>query len=103
MELPIEKRETENVNNEDNPQTALDSVDGSGREAEEQRERQGRELKAGLHPLKVPFFPVNLLNLALPRFRCINAHERVCFLDIFSVCSGQFLDARVNSLAFEMA
>lgn len=100
----MEKREAENVNNEDNPQTALDSVDGSSREAEEQRERQARELKAGLHPLKVPiFFSFNLLNLAVPRFRCIKAHEFVCFLDIFSVWSGQFLDARVKSLAFEIA
>lgn len=58
MELLAEKRDAENTNSEDDQQDAFDSIDGGSREAEEQRERQARELKAGLHPLKVPLHSI---------------------------------------------
>jgi hypothetical protein len=65
MELVAEKKESDNNNgNGDNIQSILESSSSSSwsatvdsnnynKEGEDFRERQARDLKAGLHPLKV--------------------------------------------------
>jgi len=62
MEFTAEKEsESNSANNPENAHQTLDSssqlasaLDSNSKETEE---RQSRELKAGLHPLKVFFFP----------------------------------------------
>lgn len=73
MDLTAEKKESEkkkesenNNNNINNPESAHQLVDSSSPDSnnKEIEERQARELKAGLHPLKVPLS----LSLPLPIF-----------------------------------
>lgn len=68
MDLTAEKKESENNNNNNNinnPESAHQLVDSSSPDSnnKEIEERQARELKAGLHPLKVP------LSLSLSHFQ----------------------------------
>lgn len=50
-----EKKQSENNNNDNtnNAHSAMDSDNFDSTEAQELRERQARDLKAGLHPLRV--------------------------------------------------
>uniref|UniRef100_A0A2N9FBW2 mRNA cap-binding protein n=1 Tax=Fagus sylvatica TaxID=28930 RepID=A0A2N9FBW2_FAGSY len=78
MELVAEKKESDNNNgNGDNIQSILESSSSSSwsatvdsnnynKEGEDFRERQARDLKAGLHPLKVEGFWVCYCHLARP-------------------------------------